>query len=101
MNQNKNLTTLDTFLNEQYGEMGTPAREAFEKGYQSFRLGFLLRQARLKQGISTEELANKCGISSNQIQKIEDDTNELTLDTLQKIVEIGLGGKIRLSIDLP
>ncbi len=44
---NKNLKTLDQFVDEQYGKKGTPKREKFEEDFESFKLGFLIQQTRL------------------------------------------------------
>lgn len=44
----KHIKTLDQFVEEQYGEKGTFKRDKFEKGYESFKLGFLIQQARLQ-----------------------------------------------------
>ncbi len=95
-----NLKTLDQFVEEQYGKEGTREREKFEKGYESFKLGFLLQQARLEKGMTQEELAQKCGTNKGYISKIENNIKEVRLSTLQKIVELGLGGKLELSIKI-
>lgn len=99
MNPN-NLKSLDQFVDEQYGEKGTENREQFEKGYEAFKLGFLLQQARLEKGLTQEELARKCGTNKGYISKIENNIKEVRISTLQKIVEIGLGGHLELSIKL-
>ena len=44
--QTNTLQTLDQFIDEEYGT-GTSKRETFEKGYEHFKLGFLLQQARI------------------------------------------------------
>lgn len=44
-----NLKTVDQFIDEQYGPKGTTNRDKFEKGYESFKLGFLIQQVRLKK----------------------------------------------------
>ncbi len=41
--KNKNLKSLDQFVDEQYGKRGTKKRETFEKGYEEFKLGFILQ----------------------------------------------------------
>jgi HTH-type transcriptional regulator / antitoxin HipB len=43
---NKNLKSLDLFIDEQYGKKGKEKRDTFEKGYEKFKMGVLLRQAR-------------------------------------------------------
>ena len=100
MSKKNNLKTLDLFVDEQYGEKGTPKRNKFEKGYEAFKLGFLIQQARLKKGMTQEELAEKCGTNKGYISKIENDIKEVRISTLQKIVELGLGGQLELSIKL-
>jgi len=100
MNKKNNLKTLDQFVDEQYGLKGTAERDKFEKGYEAFKLGFIIQQARLEKGLTQEELAKKCGTNKGYISKIENDIKEVRLSTLQKIVEIGLGGHLELSIKL-
>ena len=98
--QNSNLKSLDQFVDEQYGKKGTIERDKLEKGYEAFRLGLLLQQARLEKGLTQEELADKCGTNKGYISKIENNIKEVRISTLQKIVELGLGGHLELSIKL-
>jgi HTH-type transcriptional regulator / antitoxin HipB len=100
MKQKNNLISLDQFVDEQYGEKGTINRDKFEKGYENFRFGFLIQQARLEKGMTQEELAQKCGTNKGYISKIENNIKEVRISTLQKIVELGLGGHLELSIKL-
>lgn len=95
-----NLKSLDQFVDEQYGPKGTPNRDQFEKGYEEFKLGVLLQQARLEKGLTQEQLAAKCGTNKGYISKIENNIKEVRLSTLQKIVEIGLGGHLQVSIKI-
>lgn len=98
MKQKNNLKSLDQFIEEQYGKRGTSKREKYEKGFESFQIGFLLQQARLKKGLTQEELAQKAGTTKSYISKIENNLKEARISTLQKIVESGLGGHLHLSI---
>ncbi|MHA7130194.1 helix-turn-helix domain-containing protein [Algoriphagus namhaensis] len=100
MNRKNNLKTLDQFIEEEFGQEGTPDRQAFEKGYETFKIGFLIQQARLERGMTQEELAEKCGTNKGYISKIENNIKEVRLSTLQKIVERGLDGHLELSIKL-
>jgi HTH-type transcriptional regulator / antitoxin HipB len=95
-----NLKNLDQFVEEQYGKKGTAKRDKFEEGYNSFKLGFLIQQARLEKGMTQEELALRCGTNKGYISKIENNLKEIRISTLQKIVELGLGGQLELSIKL-
>lgn len=100
MSKNNNIMSLDQFVEEQYGEIGTSKRDKFEKGYETFKIGFLLQQARLEKGMTQEELAVKCGTNKGYISKIENNLKEVRISTLQKIVELGLGGHLEVSIKL-
>ena len=100
MSKKNILKTLDQFVDEQYGKKGTIKRDKFEEGFESIKLGFLLQQARLEKGLTQEELAEKCGTNKGYISKIENNIKEVRISTLQKIVEIGLGGHLELSIKL-
>ncbi|HOZ15111.1 MAG TPA: helix-turn-helix transcriptional regulator [Tenuifilaceae bacterium] len=98
MKKKSNLKSLDEFIEEQYGKRGTNKREKFEKEFEAFKLGVLIQQARLEKGMTQEELAEKCGTNKGYISKIENNVKEVRLSTLQRIVEIGLGGHLDLSI---
>ncbi|MCX6257780.1 MAG: helix-turn-helix transcriptional regulator [Bacteroidia bacterium] len=100
MKDKSNLKSLDQFVEEQYGIIGTPKRDKFEKGYEAFKIGFLIHQARLEKGMTQEELAEKCGTNKGYISKIENNIKEVRISTLQKIVELGLGGHLEFSIRL-
>ena len=100
MKKKTTLKTLDEFIEENYGKRGTKKREKFELGYEEFRLGMLIQQARIERGLTQEQLAEKCGTNKGYISKIENDIKEVRLSTLRKIVEFGLGGKLELSIKL-
>ena len=50
--------------------------------------------------MTQEELAQKCGTNKGYISKIENNIKEVRISTLQKIVELGLGGHLDLSIKL-
>jgi len=100
MSKKSNTKTLDQFVDEQYGKKGAPKREKFEKGFEAFKLGFLIQQARLEKGLTQEELAEKCGTNKGYISKIENNIKEVRISTLQKIVELGLGGHLQLTIKL-
>ena len=99
MKKSKTLT-LDQFKEVHYGKRGTSKRDKLEKGYENFKLGALIHEARLEKGLTQEELAEKCGTTKSYISKIENNIKEVRISTLQKIVELGFGGHLQLSIKL-
>lgn len=99
MKENK-LKSLDVFIDEQYGTKGSASRELFDEGFETFKLGVMLQQARLEKGMTQEQLAQKCGTNKGYISRIENNLKEVRISTLQKIVEMGLGGHLELSIKI-
>ena len=69
-----------------------------EKSELSLELGKLVREARLKSGMTQQDLALKSGTSRTYISRIENDRSDLEIGTLRKIIETGLGKKLEISI---
>ena len=99
MKKNK-ILSLEQFKDKHYGKRGTEKREKLEEGYENFKIGALIHEARIEKGLTQEELAEKVGTTKSYISKIENNVKEVRISTLQKIVEIGLGGQLQLSIKL-
>jgi len=95
-----NILTLEQFKDKHYGKLGTEKRAQLEAGYESFKIGALIHEARLEKGLTQEELADKVGTTKSYISKIENNIKEVRFSTLKKIVELGLGGQLQLSIKL-
>ena len=100
MKNKTNVTTLDEILDNKYGKKGAVAREQWEQEFEAFRLGVLLEQARVKLGMTQEELAEKCGTNKSYISRIENNASDIRLSTLMKIIQTGLGGHLKLTLDL-
>jgi len=95
-----NIITLEQFKDKHYGKRGTAKREELEAGYENFTIGALIQEARVEKGLTQEQLAEKVGTTKSYISKIENNVKEVRISTLQKIVELGLGGQLQLSIKL-
>ncbi|MFZ4798930.1 MAG: helix-turn-helix domain-containing protein [Bacteroidia bacterium] len=98
--KNNNLTTLDEFKEKNYGKRGTKERNELEAGYENFKIGALIHDTRIEMGMTQEQLAEKVGTTKSYISKIENNLKEARISTLQKIVELGFGGHLELSIKL-
>jgi ribosome-binding protein aMBF1 (putative translation factor) len=96
----RNIMTLEQFKDKHYGVRGTSKRDQLEAGYQNFKIGALIQEARLEKGLTQEQLAEKVGTTKSYISKIENNIKEARISTLQKIVEVGFGGQLQLSIKL-
>lgn len=56
--------------------------KSFEVGYENFRIGFLLRQAREESGLTREQVAKKLRTKKSAISRIENHSEEIRLSTL-------------------
>jgi len=97
---NDNIMSLDQFKDKHYGKIGSKQRDDLESDYQNFKIGALIHEARINKGMTQEELADKIGTNKSYISKIENDVKEVRLSTLQKIVHLGFGGELEVSIRL-
>ena len=98
--KNNNLTSLDTILDNKYGKRGETKRENWEQEFEAFRLGVLLEEARIKMGMTQEQLAEKCGTNKSYISRIENNASDIRLSTLMKIIQTGFGGHLKLTLKL-
>ncbi len=92
MIKNKNITTLAEYKDKHFGKRGTKVRGEYETSFEQFDFGAMMHEARLEKGLTQEQLAFKCGTTKSYISRIENNLKEVRISTLQKIVEIGLGG---------
>lgn len=96
--KNKNLKSLDQFIDAKIGKRGSEKREKFETEYDAFKLGVLIKQARVGQGLTQEQLAELAGTNKSYISKLERNLKDIRFSTLQKIINEGLGGHLDISI---
>jgi len=61
--------------------------EGFERGYQGFKLGALLRQAREDAGLTQGQVAERLQTQKSAISRIENQTTDIRLSTLQRYAE--------------
>ncbi len=98
--KNKNIKTLTELIDQKYGKRGNKKREQWEQGFEAFKLGVLLEEARLKLGMTQEELAKKSGTNKSYISRIENDASDIRLSTLMRIIQDGLGGQLKVSVKI-
>jgi len=54
----------------------------FDKGYEQFKIGIFLKQARLEAGLTQEQVANKLCTKKSAISRIENHAEDIRLSTL-------------------
>lgn len=96
--KDKNLKSLDQFIDDKIGMKGSVKREEFETEYEAFKLGVLIQRAREERGLTQEQLAELAGTDKSYISKLERDLKDIRFSTLQRIINEGLGGHLDISI---
>ena len=95
----KNTKSLDQLKTQYYGEVGTPERDRIERELEALRIGFKLRSAREQQSLTQEEVAKRINKKRTFISKVETDGENITLKNLFDVVERGLGGRLKISVE--
>lgn len=95
-----NIKTFDQVKDEVIGLRGTERRDTLERELEALRLGIQIRNAREKQNLTQEQLAERINKKRTFISRIENDGSNLTIKTLLDIVERGLGGELVISVNV-
>lgn len=69
----------------------------FEAGYQEFKIGVLLRQAREQAGVTREALAIRTKTRKSAISRLENHAEDVRLSTLERVAR-GLGKTLRIEL---
>ena len=83
-----------------YGAKGTDRRDSLERDFEGFKIGLQLKKAREEKHLTQTELGEIVDKKREYISRIENNGSNLTLKTLYDIVEKGLGGKVKIQIEL-
>ena len=104
------LTPLSELVDEAWGKVGTPERDAMEarlkEELQAYHIGEAIKEERLKQNLTQEELGERIGVKRSQICKLESGKSSITLSTMSRVfkalgiatatLDLGVGGKVAL-----
>ena len=71
--------------------------KGFEQGYEQFKIGVILRQARESAGLTQEELAKRLKTKKTAISRIENHAEDIKLSTLERVA-IALGKRLEVNI---
>ena len=70
----------------------------YEYEYEQFKIGVLLRELRLKEGMTQEELAQKLKTKKSVISRMENHAEDVRLSTLEKVAG-AFGKKVHITIE--
>jgi len=69
----------------------------FDSGYEQFKIGVMLKQAREEAGLTQEELASRLHTKKTAISRIENHAEDIKLSTLERFAE-AIGKRLTLKI---
>jgi ribosome-binding protein aMBF1 (putative translation factor) len=71
--------------------------KGFDEGYEQFKIGVVLRQAREEAGLTQEALARRLKTKKTAISRIENHAEDIKLSTLERVAG-ALGKRLQISI---
>jgi ribosome-binding protein aMBF1 (putative translation factor) len=90
------MSDLKKYINERK-KRDRKFAEGFDEGYEQFKIGVMLRQARESAGLTQEELARKLKTKKTAISRIENHAEDIKLSTLERVAT-ALGKRLQVSI---
>jgi len=77
--------TLDKFIEETYGPLGTKKRDEFEQGLKMEILREEIKKLRKENNLTQAQLGKLIGVQRAHISKLENNASNITVATLLKI----------------
>ncbi|OGP60941.1 MAG: transcriptional regulator [Deltaproteobacteria bacterium RBG_13_61_14] len=74
-----------------------PFAQGYDEGYEQFKVGVMLRQAREAAGLTQEELARRLKTKKTAISRIENHAEDIKLSTLERVAS-ALGKRLEIRI---
>ena len=71
--------------------------DGFESGYEQFKIGLMLRNAREEAGLTQDEIAERLHTKKSAISRIENHAEDIRLSTLERFAE-AIGKRLCLKI---
>jgi HTH-type transcriptional regulator/antitoxin HipB len=75
------MDDLDKYIEKRKKQSPQFAKD-FDKGYEQFKIGVLLKQARIEAGFTQEQVAKKLNTKKSAISRIENHAEDIRLSTL-------------------
>ena len=98
-NKELEIFTFDQIKNEFIGEIGTQKRTQYEQELQVEMIGEMIRTVRLERNLTQEELGKLVGVQRAQISKLENNTKNVTMETILKVFG-ALKAKVNFNVEL-
>jgi len=90
------MSDLKKYINKRK-ESDKDFAKGFDSGYEEFKIGAVLKQARLEAGITQEDLAIQLHTKKSAISRIENHAQDIKLSTLQNFAKI-MGKELKIEL---
>ncbi len=90
------MDDLDKFIKKRK-QLSPKFAKNFDKGYEQFKIGILLKQARLEAGLTQEQVAKKLQTKKSAISRIENHAEDIRLSTLVNYAQ-AVGKNLHLEV---
>lgn len=96
MQTKSNIGSFDAILDEKYGKVGTPERDAFHREAYAYCVGQIILDAREQERMTQSDLAKKVGTDKTYISRIEKGAIEPGVGLFFRIMD-ALGLKVEIA----
>ena len=93
------LFSFEQIKDEFIGEAGTVKRILYEQELQMEILGDLIKKVRLERNMTQEELGKLIGVQRAQISKLENNTTNVTVETILRVFS-ALKAKVNFNVEI-
>ena len=90
------MDDLDKYIDKRKKQSPEFAKD-FDSGYEQFKIGVMLKQARLDAGLTQEQVADKLHTKKSAISRIENHAEDIRLSTLESFAQ-AVGKHLRLEV---
>ncbi len=90
------MDDLDKYI-EKRKKQSSKFSKDFDRGYEQFKIGVLLKQARLEAGLTQEQVAKKLRTKKSAISRIENHAEDIRLSTLVNYAQ-AIGRNLHLEV---
>ena len=91
------MDALDNYIEKRKKKSKSFARN-FDRGYQDFKIGAMLKLAREESGYTQEEIAIKLKTKKSAISRIENHAEDIKLSTIERFVT-AIGKELKLQVE--
>lgn len=98
-NKDLEMFTFDEIKDEFIGEVGTVKRTLYDQELQMEILGDLIKKIRLERNMTQEELGKLIGVQRAQISKLENNTTNVTVETILRVFS-ALKAKVNFNVEI-